>query len=180
MLRVALVAFLSLVYVPGSQAQTLYVSDLLRITIRTGPSTENQILEQVQSGDTLEVLEPEVDGWVKVRSAKGTEGYAMRRFLLDDRIARDRLVEAEARLEQLLAGPESLEARLVSTQQENASLKTQNAELSREVQQMAENLAEINQTAANALAISTERDELITERNQLLLDLDQAEIDNRF
>ncbi|MBW2438733.1 MAG: TIGR04211 family SH3 domain-containing protein, partial [Deltaproteobacteria bacterium] len=61
-------------------AETMYISDLLKITLRSGPSTENKILAVLESGQTVEVITPG-DEWTKVRQANGNEGWVLSRYL---------------------------------------------------------------------------------------------------
>ena len=76
--------------------QTLYVSDQLVITVRTGPSTENSIIGNLVSGDPVEVLETGADsGYTLVRTESGTEGWVLRRYLAELPVAQDRLIIAE-------------------------------------------------------------------------------------
>lgn len=159
-------------------AETLYVSDVLRITVRTGPTTDNEIIEMVVSGDALETTGEESDGWFPVRTGKGTEGFAMSRFLVSEPIARDQLTDLQAQLESLQAEPDSLQATVVQVQNENRNLSVQNDELSLEVQQMAESLSSITDLSSNSLGIAAERDELRQERDKLLLELDEARMEN--
>jgi SH3 domain protein len=56
---------LSLMVQP-SWAERAYVTDTLRVTFRTGPSTENKIISTLNSGEPLEVLETQGD-WTRVR-----------------------------------------------------------------------------------------------------------------
>jgi SH3 domain protein len=62
-------------------AETRYVTDLLKLPLRTGPSTEYKILALVESGQRLEVVEPG-DDWSKVRLDNGKEGYVLNRYLV--------------------------------------------------------------------------------------------------
>ena len=68
-----------------SWAEKVYVSDLLRITLRTGPSTQNRVISSLRSGQELEVLESK-DEWSLVRLLEGEqehiEGWVMTRFLI--------------------------------------------------------------------------------------------------
>ncbi|MDG2088234.1 MAG: TIGR04211 family SH3 domain-containing protein [Arenicellaceae bacterium] len=153
-------------------SETVYVSDVLRITVRTGPTTDNEILETVSSGTLLESTGEEADGWLPVRTAKGINGYAMSRFLVSEPIARDQLADMKAQLDSLQADPDSLRATMLRVQSENKSLSTQNDELSLEVQKMAESLSSITD-----LAVTSERDELREERDKLMLGLDEARIE---
>ncbi len=176
--RASIAFLISLFICMQASAETLYVSDVLRITVRTGPTTDNEIIEMVASGDVLETTGEEADGWFPVRTAKGTEGFAMSRFLVSEPIARDQLADLQVQLESLQAEPESLQATMVQVQNENRNLSIQNDELSLEVQQMAESLSSITDISSNSLSIVAERDELREERDKLLLELDEARMEN--
>jgi SH3 domain protein len=62
-------------------AETRYVTDILKLPLRTGPSTEYKILDLVKSGEQLEVVEPGKD-WSQVRLPNGKEGYVLNRYLV--------------------------------------------------------------------------------------------------
>jgi len=62
-------------------AETRYVTDLLKLPLRTGPSTEYKILDLVKSGQQLEVVGPGKD-WSQVRLPNGKEGYVLNRYLV--------------------------------------------------------------------------------------------------
>ena len=75
---------LCLVY-QASWAENVYVSDMLRITLRTGPSTQNRIISSLRSGQALEILDSK-DEWSFVRlledGQKNIEGWVLTRFLI--------------------------------------------------------------------------------------------------
>ena len=62
-------------------AETRYVTDLLKLPLRTGASTEYKILDLVKSGQQLEVVKPGKD-WSQVRLPNGKEGYVLNRYLV--------------------------------------------------------------------------------------------------
>ncbi len=62
-------------------AESMYVTDQLKLTLRSGPSTEHKILAVVESGQKVEMLEPGED-WSMVRNANGKEGYVLTRYLM--------------------------------------------------------------------------------------------------
>jgi len=68
-----------------SWAQKAYVTDSLKITLRTGPSIENKIIVMLDSGQPVEVLESSGE-WsrVLVVGAGGStqEGWVLSRFLM--------------------------------------------------------------------------------------------------
>ena len=117
--------------------QTLYVSDQLVITVRTGPSTENSIITNLVSGDVVEVLQANAEtGYTRVRIQSGVEGWVLGRYLVASPVSRDRLIIAESDLAEAQATVATLEGsvamlaaelevtgrRLEETETDNASL----------------------------------------------------------
>jgi SH3 domain protein len=68
-----------------SWASTAYVTDSLRITLRTGPSVDNKIIGILNSGDVAEVLNTQ-DDWSYVSVSQGEEGekrgWVLSRYLM--------------------------------------------------------------------------------------------------
>jgi len=64
----------------AAQAETLYVTDLREISVRSGPGTEYKILSFVSTGQALVTLETS-NGWTKVQTPQGKEGWVLTRFL---------------------------------------------------------------------------------------------------
>ncbi len=66
-------------------AQQAYVTDSFKITLRTGPSVENKIIEMLSSGQSLEVIDSLGD-WSHVRPLERgestKEGWVLSRFLI--------------------------------------------------------------------------------------------------
>ena len=67
-------------------ASKAYVTDILRVTLRTGPSIQNKIVTMLSSGQSVEVLGEKGD-WSHIRLTKegatnGQEGWVMTRFLI--------------------------------------------------------------------------------------------------
>ena len=71
---------------PAAAASKAYVTDILRVTLRTGPSIQHKIVTMLSSGQSVEVIEEKGD-WSLIRvPAEGTdngrEGWVMTRFLI--------------------------------------------------------------------------------------------------
>src|SRR3569833_2253419 len=57
-------------------AETRYVCDELEVTLRTGQSTQHQIVRMVKSGTAVVVLATDANtGYTKVRTPSGAEGW---------------------------------------------------------------------------------------------------------
>jgi SH3 domain protein len=82
-------------------AETRYVTDVLKLTLRSGPSTEHKILSVVESGQLMEILEPGGD-WTLVRIANGKEGYVLTRYLIQEPTHNVRLEQLQAKHKALM------------------------------------------------------------------------------
>lgn len=164
----------------SASAQTLYVSDELVITVRTGPSTQNAIIRNLTSGDAVTVLGENGDGTYAQVRVQGTdvEGWVLTQYLTSERSgrdllaaaerdfanARDRIATLEAELEQATTALGEARASLASTESANSNLDAE--------------LADIREASANALEIR-ERNEALRRRvNELQADMDRATMEN--
>ncbi len=51
------------------------------VNLRVGPGTEHTLAGRVARGETVDLLQPEADGWAYVRLGDGRRGYIAARFL---------------------------------------------------------------------------------------------------
>ena len=69
----------------ASWASKAYITDLIKISIRTGPSIENKIINYLGSGQPVDVLESQ-DDWSHVRVLEhklgDLEGWVLSRYLI--------------------------------------------------------------------------------------------------
>ena len=77
------------------EAKTMYVTDVLKVTLRTGPSIENKIIEIIESGQRVEVLNPGQE-WSLVRLFDGKEGWILNRYLISSETSNIRLERLES------------------------------------------------------------------------------------
>ncbi len=71
---------------PARSSEQMFVTDKLKINIRSGPSLEHRILSMVSSGEQVEVVESN-EGWSKVVTADGAEGWTQSRMLVKEKPA---------------------------------------------------------------------------------------------
>jgi len=102
-------------------AETMYVTDVLKLTLRSGPSTEHKILSVVESGQLMEILEPGED-WTLVRIANGKEGYVLTRYLIPE-------PTHNVRLEQLQAKHKALMQQSATLLEENTRFRKESKQL---------------------------------------------------
>lgn len=163
----SILAFGLLIILPATQvvAEPMWVSDQFEVMLRTGPSTSNAIERVLPSGTALELVERDDEaGYALVRTAAGTEGWILTRYLMDEPSAREQLEALTSRLTSASAQGSSLTSQLDAVQGEYDSASRQIAALENEKRRLEEELAEIKRTAANVLAINNQNKEL---RDQL-------------
>lgn len=156
-------------------AETAYISDNLTVPLRSGPSNANRILHRgLPSGTRLEVLaRDEESGFVQIRTDRGTEGWLPRQYLVDEPIARDRLIVANQRIRDLSETIEQLEQRLADITSGKGQADASNAQLSRQVQALEQELAEIKQISAGAIAQNETNKELLALNGRLRAEVDE-------
>ena len=86
---------------PLAQAETAWVDDQVRLSLRTGPGNQYRIISSVETGDSVEILE-RGDGWIQVNAA-GKQGWVPEGYLLTEPPAKVKLARIETEIEQLRA-----------------------------------------------------------------------------
>lgn len=107
-------------------AETMYISDNLKITLRSGPSTENKILAVLESGQKVEVI-TSGNEWTQVREANGKEGWVLSRYLTPN-------PTHNLRLEGLESKHKNLMTQAAALLEENNQLKAERSKLSAQLE----------------------------------------------
>lgn len=156
-----LIFLLLLAAASALQAETRYVTDQFKVTLRSGESATHKILRMLPSGYPVEVVSSDSEnGYSMVKTRDGQTGYILTRQLMEIPSARDRLVQAEQKLQELQQEPGRLSARLSKLQDEFQALTTAHQQLQSEKQQLEDELQALKRTSANAVRISDERNDL--------------------
>jgi len=66
------------------QAETMYISDIVKITLRTGPGADHRVIGMLQSGQQVEVLKSEEE-WTQVQLTSGKQGWVLSSLLTSDK-----------------------------------------------------------------------------------------------
>lgn len=106
----------------SAQAETMYVTDVLRITVREGNGSDYKVVDVLESGQEVEVISTS-DEWANVRLPNGKKGWLVGKYLTSRK-----------------AGSAALE----KMQEKEALLNTQNAALRKEINQLRDELKNIN------------------------------------
>jgi SH3 domain protein len=161
-------------------AKTAYVTDELKITLRSGESATHRILRMLPTGERLTVLSSNPDsGYSKIRTASGAEGYVLTRQLIDQPVARDRLAAAEAEVNALKAAPGELSSRLANLTEQHKALQQQHEELKQAKTLVDQEFAALQRTSSNAVRIANERNELRKQVASLTREIEDVKQQNR-
>lgn len=161
-------------------AQTVYVSDSFRITLRESPAQNAPINSMLSSGAKLEVLE-ETGNWLRVRTEEDQTGWILKRFSMDrlpkaqvvqrlrERIAQLEQAGSEARetIKQLKEDRNRLASELKSTNKTLTRLRQDHEELRQDVPDLPQ-IKEDLQKTRNRLQNSLAQIEELKERNESL------------
>ncbi len=157
----AMVVTMAAMLNPVAWAEPAWVSDQFEITLRSGPSTGNAIQLMVDSGTRLEVLERDPDsGYSRVRTAGGTEGWVLSRYLMREPAAREQLANLTSQLSSATTQGSSLSSQLDAIRGEYDTAMSTVAGLEQEKSALEQELAEIKRTAANVLSINEQNKSL--------------------
>lgn len=151
-----------------AQAETIrYVTDDLTIPMRSGKSTQHKILRFIPSGTPLTVLEvSEADGYTRVRTGQGNEGWVQSVKLMDGPGAQARLAQAKQRVEQLKLEQQTQQEKLQQVSAELAQQHQQGAELAAQLEQANKELAQLRSVAAEPIQVAKQNTLLKTQLAQ--------------
>ncbi len=179
-MRRLIVCTLLLAACATAQAETRYVTDLLKVTLRSGASLGHRIVKMLPSGTAVEVLRSDKEsGYSEVRTENGTTGWILTNQLMNTPSARDRLVSAEAKLAELQAEPEKLGVQLVQLREQHEGLSQRHADLEADNRRLEQDLTQLRQTSENAVRIAEERNTLRTRVSALDRKVQELEQKNR-
>ena len=142
-------------------AQSAWVSDEFEVTLRTGPSTGNAIQLMISSGTELEIIGVDGEGdYTQVRTAGGTEGWVLTRYLMAEPSARQQLVTLTQQLTSANSDGASMGSQLDAIRGEYDSATQKIRGLEQDNAALQSDIGEITQKAANTLAIDRQNQNL--------------------
>ena len=122
-----------------SWADRAYVTDSFKITLRTGPSSENKVIAMPNSGEAVEVMDSR-ENWAQVRlldRGQGTvEGWVLSRYLIDR-------LPWELQTNNLKAENDRIKEKLASIQSEQGEATMRGQKLSGELKTTSEALKDL-------------------------------------
>lgn len=172
--------FLFLLASSTAYAETGYITDQLKITLRSGESTTHKVIRMLPSGTAVTVLDRnEQTSYAKIRLADGTTGYVLNRMILRERPAREQLAEARQQLVVLRQEPGKLSSQLADLQEKHADLQRNFSEIENEKNNLKRELSRLSKVARDPLRVAGERDEAVERSQQLSDELDMLRLRNQ-
>ncbi|MEJ2688398.1 MAG: TIGR04211 family SH3 domain-containing protein [Deltaproteobacteria bacterium] len=142
-----------------AHAENRYVVDELIITMRTGQSSQHQIIETLKSGTKLELLKTDKE-YSKVRAPDGKEGWVLNQYISSKPTAKLLLASAENKLARLQEENARLKADLKTSTSKNAELASSYQKVSSEQSNLSGELERLQSVAAQPLKLQKENEDL--------------------
>lgn len=174
MKKLPLIGLLLLCALPAL-ADTRYVVDELSITVRSGPSTKNQVVKILRSGAKINVLtEIESNGRQYAQVEAGnTTGWVLTQYLSSEPIAKDRLQAAEKKLANALQQNANLKTQLATLKTDSESAIKQRDKLNSNAQSLDAELEKLKRISARPIQLEENnkklRTDLASSNNQVKL-----------
>jgi SH3 domain protein len=145
-----------------AHAETLYVTDVLTVPVRRGPSTQHKIIiAALPSGTSLDVLgRDDAAGYTQIRTPNGTEGWIQTQYLISTPVAKDQLEAAQKRVKTLETEVVSAKDTLKDSRKNGTESENRNSDLAKRNKQLEGELADIKRVSANAVATYEENQTL--------------------
>ena len=142
-------------------AKTVYVTDNVKLTLRSTENNRSKILKMLRSGTPLTLIKRnEVTGYSKVRLKNGIEGYILNTHTSNKPTSRWYLKIANKELALLQEENIHLKQELGAIKGENSEASSSQKSLSDERDQFRNELESLKQTATNAVQLKHQRDQL--------------------
>ncbi len=163
-----MVFFLLLLPVSQAWSETRYVTDNLTVPMRSGTTSQHRIIKFLKSGMAVEVIEPSEDGnYMKVSTPGGREGWVEVALLVNQRSARDRIVDVSTRLKKSQDKAAELRQTIAGLNSKNNDLDRELKDAQREIKALQSKLANLKRVAANPVALANKNRALEQELNQV-------------
>lgn len=149
-------------------ADQRFVTDQFEITMRSGPTNSHTIVRMLKSGTALTVLEQDKEnGYSRVQTAAGTEGWVLSRYLIREPVARVQIENLVKQVTNTEPKDTSIRGQLNFVKAEFANANNRIDNLEHEKKELKKRLNAIKKTAADVLAIDAENEQLHQQYNEI-------------
>lgn len=169
-----------LVAVGSAQAETVYVTDNLNLSLRSEENNTSKIVKSLPTGTPLIILEENKStGFLHVRMNDGTEGYMPIRNTMKEPPIRSQLEVANKNLAALQSENAGLKSELATIKESITPGTSLEQSLATERDQLSRELSELKKTAASTIELKNQRDELQERVVNVERELQQFKLENR-
>ncbi|MCX7093165.1 MAG: TIGR04211 family SH3 domain-containing protein [Methylobacter sp.] len=172
--------FILLVTFGSAQAEVVYVTDNLNLSLRSEENNNSKAIKLLPTGTPLTVIEEnKTTGFLHVRMNDGTEGYMPVRNTIKEPPSRSQLDVANKNLVSLQAENATLKAELATLKESITPGTSLEQSLAKERDQLSRELSELKKTAASTVELKNQRDELQERVVNVERELQQFKLENQ-
>ena len=162
------------------QAKTSYVSDELKVPMRSGASNGHRIVKFLKSGTALTVIgASDDDKFIEVKATGGKTGWIARSDVMDVPSGRDRLVSVNKKLSKSREQTKELKSAVAELKSEIRALSKEKGGLLSERTNLSNSLEDLKITASNPLALAKKNKQLKKDLNKAEANAAMFEKDNQ-
>ena len=161
-------------------AKTGYVSDQLKVPLRSGASNGHRIIKFLKSGVALKIVDTDGD-FTEIQRGEDKTGWVLTKDIMSIPSGRDRLVVVNKKLSESKAQVKKLNSSVAELKSEIRKLKSEAGTLQSERTNLSNSLDDLKITAANPVALSKKNKQLKKElqkahANESMLDKDNQSL----
>ncbi len=138
-----------------------YITDVLYVPIRTGPSADQKVIKNLRSGTQLKVVADALEnGYMNVATSDGTSGWIPERYLVDHPTATDRVASADAKISSTVNLMNQLKSDLDAAKKDRATLEKELRVEKDRKDALSNELKQLKEISSGSLDLAKERDRL--------------------
>lgn len=169
---------LSLLASQSFAQQARWVSDVLYVPLRKGPSNQHTILHRgLKTGTKLSFIKTE-DNWTQIRTPDGTIGWLPNQYIAEEPVAAIKLESANKKATQSGQRYQEAALKLKDLETENQTLKGQLSSSEEGLNSLSSELSQIKQVSAGAIDLNSNYQQLAKDHQLLQTELDIAKAEN--
>lgn len=191
----ALALFLIVLSPTLSFAEKRYVSDTLIVSLRATPSNLGEVLSYLKSGDSLNIIEENEEGFVLIETANGKQGWIPKKYTIDtipkDLIIaglekkisnlNDKVASASKKAKAQNRSLQNIKTELDNKQKDVSQLQATISELKLSVKSAETKYDDLKQKTKGVVEIYSERDNLLArlqtrEKEVAMLKIENADL----
>ncbi len=170
----------ALAAIGAAHAETVYVTDNLRLSLRSKPNNSGSIVKSLPSGTPLTVIDGKSkSGFLHVRLENGTEGYIQTSHTKKEPPSRELIETSNKSLKLLQTENIALKAELKMAKDAITPGTSLEKSLALERDKLSLELGEIKQAAAGVIQLKNDRDELQERVVNAERELQQVKLENQ-